>query len=128
MFVEVKLTRSETTVFARSMPEWEVPVLAAANGGDRVQVLRPAKAPRNFAAPNAAVEYDRLATKYKDDKSTGQDHVAVAYGAGPRGVAALAREIERICAAPADEDTATQDFDALIPDTDPLEGVAAIDV
>jgi hypothetical protein len=92
-YTRVQLNRSETTILAIDVPPWEVPVLAAVNGEDRIQII--GETPVNKMLPDPAAEFDRLVTKYKDNKESGQDYVSIVYGVGQRGVTALANEIKK---------------------------------
>jgi hypothetical protein len=92
-YTRVQINRSETTTITKDVAPWEVAVLAAVNGGDRVVEI--GETPVNRPLPDAGMEYDRLVTKYKADPNTGLEYVAAAYGAGRRGVEALAKEIEK---------------------------------
>lgn len=92
-YTRVELRRSETTSLTTDLAPWEVPVFAAVNGGDAVTVL--GDTPVNRALPDPAVEYDRLARKYKTDPADGQEWVGKVYGIGQRGVTTLAAEIAK---------------------------------
>ena len=94
-YVEVRINKSETTVATINVPPWELPVLAAVHGGDRI-------APTgrlvtvNRAKPEPQGEYDRLAIKYRSNRDRGgSEYVAEVYGAGEIGVRRLAEEMAR---------------------------------
>jgi hypothetical protein len=92
-YTRVELNRSETTSITVDIPPWEVAVMAAVNGDDRVKVI--GETPVRRELPDPAYEYDRLATKYKNDNESGTAFVTLVYGPGARGVNALAQEIMR---------------------------------
>lgn len=92
-YTRVQLNRSETTTMALDVPPWEVPVLAAVNGEDRVQII--GETPVNRMLPDPAAEYDRLVAKYKHGGDSETPHVASVYGVGQRGVEQLAKEIAK---------------------------------
>lgn len=92
-YARVQVNRSETTTITKDVAPWEVAILAAVNGDDRIVVI--GETPVNRALPDAGMEYDRLVTKYKVDPATGVEYVASVYGVGRRGVEALAKEIEK---------------------------------
>ena len=117
-YTRVQLNRSETTTFALDVPPWEVPVLAAANGEDRVVII--GETPVRKMLPEPSAEYDRLATKYKDDKNSGQDYVAAVYGVGQRGVDALAKEIKKAHEGASAPPVQTAEYDS---NDDPLGGL-----
>jgi hypothetical protein len=117
-YTRVQLNRSETTTFALDVPPWEVAVLAAVNGEDRVQII--GETPVNRMLPDPAVEFDRLVTKYKADNESGQDYVSLVYGVGQRGVAALASEINKAREAASSPPVQTPEYDA---GDDPLGGL-----
>ena len=115
--LNVTVFRSETSTIGRAIGEWELPVLIAVNGEDRVTVIGPVPAPKGYEMPDASLEYDRLETKYKRQPN-GQSFVSAVYGAGPRGRAALAAEMQRAADASAEP--------ALAADFGDLEGVSEI--
>ena len=96
-FKQVELTRSETTSMAILMPEWEIPVLAAADPKLAIQVTGEVDRPRwkngVRAYPDAADEYARLLAGYKGDEGQAAP-VEKVYGYGDVGVAKLAEAIE----------------------------------
>jgi hypothetical protein len=117
-YARVQVNRSETTTITKDVAPWEVAILAAVNGDDRIVEI--GETPVNRALPDAGVEYDRLVRKYKVDPATGVEYVASVYGPGRRGVESLAKEIEkaRVSAqAPAKQ---TAEYDA---GDDPLTGL-----
>jgi len=109
-YTRIQLTRSETTTMAIDVPPWEVAVLAAVNGEDRITVI--GETPVRRELPDPGVEYDRLLTKYKHDTNSGQDYVALVYGVGSRGVEALAREIAKARAEAEIPPAQTSEYDA----------------
>jgi len=92
-YTRVQLNRSETTVITLDVPPWEVPVLAAVNGEDRIQVI--GETPVNKMLPDPAAEFDRLVTRYKHGGDSEMPYVAAVYGIGQRGVEQLAKEIAK---------------------------------
>lgn len=117
-YVRVQLNRSETTVFTLEVAPWEVAVLGAVNGDDRITVI--GETPVSKMLPDPSLEYDRLAAKYKHDPASGQDYVAMVYGVGQRGVDALAKEIEKAKVAASVPPAKTPEYDA---GDDPLGGL-----
>jgi hypothetical protein len=117
-YARVNLNRSETTTFALDVAPWEVPVLAAVNGDDRVTVIGETEVRKPL--PDAAYEYDRLASKYKRDNESGREYVAEVYGVGQRGIENLAKEIEKARAAATRPPMRTPEYDA---GDDPLAGL-----
>lgn len=117
-YARVQIDRSETTTFSIDVAPWEVPVLAAVNGGDRIRVI--GETPVSKSLPDPAAEYDRLVTKYKIDTSNGVEYVASVYGVGMRGVEALAKEIKKAKAAASAPPVQTPEYDA---GDDPLKGL-----
>lgn len=117
-YTRIQLNRSETTTMTLDVPPWEVPIVAAVNGEDRVIPI--GETPVRRELPNAAVEYDRLAAKYKIDTETGQEYVASVYGVGQRGVEALAREIAKAGQAAAVPPVQPPEYAA---DDDPMKGL-----
>lgn len=117
-YTRVELRRSETTSLTTDIAPWEVPVFAAVNGEDAVTVL--GETPVNRALPDPAVEYDRLARKYKADKADGQEWVAKVYGLGQRGLTALAAEIRKAGAVAAVPAVQSKEYDAK---DDPMLGL-----
>ena len=109
-YTRVQLNRSETTVMCLDVPPWEVAVLGAVNGDDRVTVV--GETPVRRELPDPVVEYDRLLAKYKQDTNSGQDYVSLVYGVGSRGVEALAREIAKARAVAATPPVQTPEYDA----------------
>jgi hypothetical protein len=132
-YVRLQLNRSETTTFALEVAPWEVPVLGAVNGDDRIQVI--GETPVTKMLPDPSLEYDRLAAKYKRDPGSGQDYVAMVYGVGQRGVDALAKEIEKARVAATVPPVQTPEYDAkddpldgLFPDEPATAGAGAIEI
>ena len=93
--LHVQVNRSETSMMTRDIPAWELPVLSAANGDDRVTVLAERVSREDRLTPTAVDEYARLEVKYKDDNTTGMSYVASVYGGGARGIQQLQTEIDR---------------------------------
>lgn len=104
-YARVFLDRSESIKLEIEVAAWEVPVLAAVNGEEACQVL--GYLDTDAETPDAAVEYDRLATKYKDNVANGTPWVVLVYGPGQRGVAALRKEMESTVAEPVASKTPT---------------------
>ena len=117
-YARVQLNRSETSTITLDVPPWEVAVLAAVNGEDRVVFI--GETPVRRALPEASAEYDRLLAKYKHSTDNGQDYVASVYGVGMRGVEALRKEIEKAAAAAAEPPEQRAEYDA---GDDPLKGL-----
>jgi hypothetical protein len=117
-YARIQIDRSETTTFALDVAPWEVPVISAVNGDDRVRVI--GETPVTKALPDPGVEYDRLVTKYKIDTSTGVEYVAAVYGVGQRGVDALAKEIAKAREAASAPPVQTPEYDSK---DDPLAGL-----
>ena len=92
-YSQVQIARSETTTALVVVPPWEVAVLAAVHGGDITSVVGATPVRREL--PEATAEYERLANKYGKDEENGQEYVAMVYGVGARGVAALKAEIAK---------------------------------
>lgn len=92
--VQVQINKSETTIATISVPPWELPVLAAVHGDDRI-VPTGVTVPVSRPKPDAAAEFDRLTIKYKQNRETGVDYVASVYGTGSLGVRRLADEMAR---------------------------------
>jgi hypothetical protein len=117
-YSRVQINRSETTTLTKDVAPWEVAIIAAVNGADRI--IEIGETPVNRPLPDAGVEYDRLVRKYKSDPNSGVEYVASVYGPGRRGVEVLAKEIEKariVAQAPA---LRTAEYDA---GDDPLEGL-----
>jgi hypothetical protein len=94
-YVEVQIRKSETTVATISVPPWELPVLAAVHGGDRL-IPTGRLIPVNRAKPDPQGEYDRLEIKYRSNRDKGGSaYVAEVYGAGEIGTRRLAEEMAR---------------------------------
>ena len=117
-YARVQLNRSETTTFTLDVPAWEVPVLAAVNGEDRVIPI--GETPVSKPLPEPSVEFDRLVTKYKTDPASGQAYVEQVYGVGQRGVSALAKEIAKARADASVPPVQTPEYDSK---DDPLAGL-----
>lgn len=117
-YTRVQLNRSETTTITLDVPPWEVAVLAAVNGEDRVQII--GETPVNKMLPDPAAEFDRLVTRYKHSGDNETPFVAAVYGVGQRGVEALAKEIEKARAAAHVAPVQTPEYDA---NDDPLAGL-----
>lgn len=117
-YTRVNINRSETAVHVIDVPPWEVPVLAAVHGDDRVTILGETPVKKAFPAPE--VEYDRLAMKYKANNESGTDFVAEVYGVGQRGIQTLAAEIDKARAAARLAPVQTPEYDA---GDDPLKGL-----
>ena len=117
-YTRIQINRSETTTITKDVAPWEVAVVAAVNGGDRI--LEIGETPVNRALPDAAVEYDRLVAKYKSDPNTGIEYVASVYGTGRRGVEALAKEIDKARAAAKAPPRQSAEYDSK---DDPLDGL-----
>jgi hypothetical protein len=117
-YTRVQLNRSETTVITLDVPPWEVAVMAAANGEDRVQII--GETPVNKMLPDPGAEYDRLATRYKHGGDTETPYVAAVYGLGQRGVDQLAKEIYKAQDAAQAPPVQSAEYDS---NDDPLGGL-----
>jgi hypothetical protein len=117
-YARVNINRSETAVHVIDVPPWEVPVLAAVHGDDRVTVIGETPVKKPFPPPE--VEFDRLVLKYKADNETGMDYAAAVYGVGQRGIQTLAAEIDKARAAARLAPVQTPEYDA---GDDPLKGL-----
>lgn len=117
-YSRVNINRSETAVHVIDVPPWEVPVLAAVHGDDRVTVIGETVVKKPFPAPE--VEYDRLAMKYKTNNESGTDFVAEVYGVGQRGIQTLAAEIDKARQVARLAPVQTPEYDA---NDDPLKGL-----
>jgi hypothetical protein len=92
-FTNVKVKRDTNTVYNRSVPEWEVPVLEFIFEDGNVERLGTfGEVARDYPAP--AVEFDRLVRSYGADPQSGIPYVASVYGQASAGVRALGRAIE----------------------------------
>lgn len=117
-YLQVELFRSEASTVRLSIPPWELPVLQAVHTPERLTVVGQRMVDR--APPEAGVEYDRLAEKYKSLNSAEGEvkFVEMAYGLPPRGVQTLAqairdavREAEAGAAKGAQSGNAPEDFE-----------------
>jgi hypothetical protein len=117
-YSRVTLDRSETTKLTLDMAPWEVAVMAAANGNSHVAVI--GETPVNRQLPDPAAEYDRLAAKYKFEGDGGRTYVSLVYGEGDRGIAELAKEIDKARAVARAAPIKTPEYDA---GDDPLKGL-----
>jgi hypothetical protein len=133
-FLTVNITHSPMAVYAVEVAPWEVPVLEAVHGQDETVVVDDKDYPRRALPDNVQGEYDRLALKYKKNEGD-QTFVSLVYGAGSRGVAALAAEIEKERALDprtldeivAEEEAAVNPLDGLFDDAVVMaEGAVAI--
>jgi hypothetical protein len=125
-YVEVRINKSELTVATINVPSWEVPVLAAVHGDDRVLPTgRLIPVHREKPAPQA--EYDRLAFKYKSNRDKGgSDFVSEVYGVGAIGVRRLADEMRRVHEASTDTGPAGDlgdDLSFVLGESDPTAGM-----
>ncbi len=91
-YAQVRVERSETTMFNVHVPQWEVPILQA--GGSICQIVGAVTVRK--ALPSAADEFERLRNKYNKRNDSGEDTVAAVYGGGQRGIDALAQEIDKV--------------------------------
>lgn len=117
-YSRVTLDRSETTKLTVDIAPWEVAVLAAVNGGDRVKVI--GETPVRRELPEPAAEYNRLEAKYKFEGDGGRTYVSLVYGEGERGVRALAAEIDKARAVAKAPPVQTPEYSA---GDDPLKGL-----
>src|SRR5262245_8487490 len=86
--------RNELNQQRVDIPPHELPVLAYVHGEEACRVIDELIVDRDV--PDAAEEYQRLASKYARDKANEslEPRVSAVYGAGQRGVLALAQAIE----------------------------------
>jgi hypothetical protein len=117
-YKRIQLARSETTVFAFDVPPWEIPVLAAVNGGETITEI--GETPVRRELPDPATEYARLEAKYKVETTGGQSFVSLVYGVGQKGIAALATEIAKAKESAAEPPRRAAEYDAK---DDPLLGL-----
>ena len=117
-YSRIQVNRSETTTFAIDVAPWEVPIVAAVNGEDRVLVV--GETPVKKPLPDAAVEFDRLIAKYKINTENGQTWAETVYGVGGRGVSALAAEIAKARQVASLPPVQTAEYDSK---DDPLAGL-----
>jgi hypothetical protein len=119
-YLVVQITHSPMAVYSVEVPAWEVPVLEAVHGQDETVIVDDRDYPRRAPPANVQSEYDRLALKYKKNEGD-QTFVSLVYGAGSRGVAALAAEIEK------ERTLDTRTVDEIVADeesaVDPLAGL-----
>jgi hypothetical protein len=92
-FIKLTLTRSETTIIPLTVVPWEVPLLEAVHGGERITIDGEVEV-ANRDYPDAPGEFQRLLLKYKMDTDSGQDYVALVYGGGRLGVEKLEAAIK----------------------------------
>jgi hypothetical protein len=109
-YVEVKVTRDTNTVYNKTVPEWELPVLEFIFEQGNVE-LRDGVTRDARPYPTAEDEFDRLARSYGSDAQTNVPFVASVYGQAGRGIRALAKAIEQCKAM----DKATADEPAIAP-------------
>lgn len=92
----LKIRRSELSVIAITVPQWEVPILEAVHG--RVN-LEPVSTTLDADAlpPNVEEEFERLTKRYgfarNKDGSIGEPHAENVYGKHAAGAMALERAI-----------------------------------
>lgn len=93
IYQNVKIIRDSNTVYNRSVPEWEIPVLMSIFDDGNVQPLGTfVRVDRMH--PSAEVEYDRLSRRYGEDSQSGVPYVTAVYGAGGRGISAVQAAID----------------------------------
>lgn len=117
-YARVQVEISEVTKHVVDVTPWEVPILAAIHGDERVTVIGETPVWKPFPPPEA--EFDRLALKYKADNDSGVEYVAAVYGVGQRGIQTLAAEIDKARAAARLAPVQTPEYDA---GDDPLKGL-----
>lgn len=91
--LNVRLTRSENESAQLAIPAWEIPVLQAVHGPEKVEVDEDSETFDELPYPNAGQEFDRLSRRYKEDIQSGVLFVAAIYGQPPLGLNKLAEAI-----------------------------------
>lgn len=96
---EVELRQNETTTTNLLLPVWEVPVLEAVHGSNKVKVLAEKLVVRN--KPDTSTEFERLSTRYKESRNDegfkGPKYVTMVYGDFAAGVRNLGNAIDAAC-------------------------------
>lgn len=96
---EVELRQNETTTIRMLLPLWEVPVLEAVHGSNKVTVLAEKLVVRN--KPDASTEFERLANRYRESRNDegfkGPKYVTMVYGDFSTGVRNLGNAIDAAC-------------------------------
>lgn len=93
-YVQLKIVRDTNTVYPRSVPEWEVPVLEFIFEEGNVQRTGSFEKVTHSDYPDASAEFDRLMRAYGADPQSGVPYVAAVYGNASAGIRALAKAIE----------------------------------
>lgn len=88
-YVRVKVKRDTNTMYNRSVPEWEIPILEFIFEAGNVEVTDEFET-LDRALPDAAYEFDRLVRAYGSDPQSGVPYAASVYGQERAGVKALA--------------------------------------
>lgn len=91
-YIKVEIRMSELHTQGRVVAPWEVPVLKAAQKAGVVTVVGSEEV--DAQAPEAADEYQRLSTRYKQ-KTEAPPFVSQVYGLHEEGIAKLEKEIQR---------------------------------
>lgn len=91
-YIKVEIRMSELHTQGRLVAPWEVPVLKAAQKAGVVEVVGSQEV--GIEAPDAADEYQRLSTRYKQ-KGDLPPFVSQVYGLHEEGIAKLKSEIQR---------------------------------
>lgn len=89
--LKVQITKSSQTTLIREVPPWEAMVLEGLYG-ERFQVLEEIEGPEWDG--DAASEYERLGSAYRDPDDPDATVVEKMFGPGRQGIMALAREME----------------------------------
>lgn len=97
-FTSVLVRRDETQTVNILVAPWEVPIIEAKNGKDRVTVGETKDYPERPYPRDAETEYQRLSNLYGKVNEDGKKDrvVEFVYGTGPSGVAALSKAIEDV--------------------------------
>lgn len=88
LYYQVLLEKNEHFSTPVWIYPWELPVFAAAHRNNGITELSKRTFNKRFA-PNAATEYDRLATRYKGAEGSDMSYAALVYGHGSVGVKKL---------------------------------------
>lgn len=89
---QITVQRSELCSLTDSVGEWEIPILQLVHGAERVSIGKSTKDGAPY--PAAAVEYERLERRYREDAATGVAYVSAVYGPAPNGLRVLLQAIK----------------------------------
>ena len=86
--IRIKIKRDTNTIHNRSVPEWEIPILAFLFDDGNIENLETFEpVAGDYPEPNS--EYERLRMAYGFDPQSGIPYVASVYGQAQAGVRAL---------------------------------------